>query len=120
MAKKKEHHGYYYVKNYSTKGEMAISHHVFETIATEAVKKIKGAKIYRGKPHSRGFNIYRPVNCEMKKNGKIELSVDVSLKKGVDVKTTCEKIKDEITGDLLLAVETVNVNVLINVANIGD
>lgn len=117
MAKE---HRYYYIKNYSNKGEMAISHHVFETIAMDAVKKVKGAKVYKGNPRSRGFNIYRPVTCEMKKNGKIELHVNVSLKKGVDVKATCEKIKDEITSDLLLAVETVSVNVLINVANIGD
>lgn len=115
----KNEHRYYYIKNYSTQGEMAISHHVFETIATEAVKRIKGASIYKGKANSR-VNIYRPVACEMKKNGKIELSVDVSIKKGADVKATCEKIKEEITNDLLLAVETINVNVLINVANIGD
>ncbi|MCQ2794613.1 MAG: alkaline shock response membrane anchor protein AmaP [Bacilli bacterium] len=114
----KNEHRYYYIKNYSNKGEMAISHHVFETIAVEAVKKVKGASVYKGKTSR--VNIYRPVSCEMKKNGKIELSVDVSLKKGVDVKTTCEKIKEEITNDLLLAVETINVNVSINVANIGD
>lgn len=118
MAKKE--HRYYFIKSYSTKGEMAISHHVFESIAMEAVKRIKGAKIYKGNPHSRGFNIYRPVTCEMKKNGKIDLNVNVSLKKGIDVKSTCEKIKEEITSDLMLAIETVNVNVSINVANIGE
>lgn len=118
MAKKE--HRYYFIKNYSNKGEMAISHHVFETIATNAVNKIKGAKVYKGNPHHSSRTIYRPVNCEMKKNGKIELSVDVSIKKGVDVKETCEKIKEEIVNDLLLAVETVSVNVSINVANIGE
>ena len=118
MAKKENK--YYYIKNYSTKGEMAISHHVFEEIATLAVKRIKDAKIYKGKPHTRGFNIYRPVTCEMKKNGKIELNVNVSLKKGADVKATCNKIKDEIVSDLALAIETASVNVIINVANIGE
>ena len=117
MAKKE--HRYYYIKNYSTKGEMAISHHVFETIAMEAVKRIKGAKIYKGNPHHTR-TIYRPVTCEMKKNGKIELNVNISLKKGANVKSTCEKIKEEIINDLLLAVETVSVNVNINVANIGE
>ncbi|MCQ2792313.1 MAG: Asp23/Gls24 family envelope stress response protein [Bacilli bacterium] len=109
---------YYIVKN-SNLGEMAISHRVFETIAINSVRQVKGAKIYKGDAKSRRY-LYRPVTCEMKKHGKIEINVDVSLKKGVDVKSTCQKIKEEIINNLLLAVETVSVNVLINVANIGD
>ncbi len=111
-------HRYYYIKDYSTKGEMAISHHVFESIATSAVNKIKGAKIYKGNPHA--HSIFHPVTCQIKKNGLIELTVNISLKKGIDLKSTCEKIKEEITNDLLLAVETVSVNVIINVANISE
>lgn len=117
MAEKK----YYRIKNYSNHGEMAISHKVFEEIALNAVENVKGAKIYHGRSNKvKGLNLYRPIVCEIKKDNEINLRVDISLKKGVDLKSTCEKIKEEINDAILLAVESVRVNTVINIAAIDD
>lgn len=109
---------YFNIKNYSTNGELAISRHVFETIASIAIKRVKEAKLYKGKEKGKTFGTYHPVTCSIRKDNRVEVKVDISVKKGANVKTTCEKIQDEISQSLMLACETVPFSVKINVAAI--
>lgn len=110
---------YYQIKNYSSTGEMAISRHAFENIALNTIKHIKGVKVYKGRQGAnKSVYLYRPIVCNMEKDGLIKLDVDITLKKGVKLKETCEKIQEEINNAILLAVETVKVKVNINVAQI--
>lgn len=114
MADKK----YFHIKNYSTNGELAINHHVFEAIALSAIKRVKGVKAYKGNSKQNAFTKYNPVTCLVRKDNKVEIKVDVVLKKGMNIKATCEKIQDEIAQSLMLACETVPFSVKINIASI--
>jgi len=111
--------GYYYIKNYSSNGEMAISRHVFEELALATVMKIDGVTPYTG-DGSKSKTIYKPVTADLQKNGKVSLNIDISISKKVDIKSTCIRIQEEVRNSLLAALETVPVNININVAAIED
>lgn len=114
MADKK----YFNIKNYSNNGEMAVHEHVFETIALEAIKRVKGVRPYKGNPKARAFNLYHPVNCTIKKDNRVEIKVDITINKGTNVTKACEEVKEEISESLVLACEVVPFNIKINVASI--
>jgi len=115
MADKKN---YFFVRNFSSNGDMAISRHVFEDIVINTIKKIKGVSPYRGDGAKKNFKLYHPVTCTMRRDNKVDINVDISIKKNVDVKAKCIEIQEEINNNLLLSCETVAFNVNINVANI--
>ncbi len=110
---------YFIIKNYSRNGEMAISRHVFEELALTTIMKIPGVTPYAGddkKNHS--INLYHPATATIKKDGRVYLNIDVSISKKVNIKDTCMKIQEEVRNALLTALETVPVNININVASI--
>lgn len=111
-------HSYFFIKNYSSNGDMAISRHVFEEIVLNTIKKIKGVTPFKGEGTKKNFNLYHPVTCSIRKDNRVDINVDVSVKKNIDVKSTCIKIQEEINNALMLSCETVAFNVNINVASI--
>jgi len=110
---------YYYIKNYSSNGEMAISRHVFEELALTTVMKIEGVTPYTG-DNAKSKTIYRPVIATLQKNGRVSLNIDISISRKVDIKATCIKIQEEVRNVLLAALETIPVNININVAAIDN
>lgn len=112
---------YFYVENYSNNGEMAISRSAFESIALFTLKRVKGVKPFKKiEKDKKGKNIYKPITCNIRRDGRVDLNVDISLKKNTDVRSTCLKIQEEIKSALLLAAETIPFNININVAGIED
>ena len=115
MAKSKD---FFFIKNYSSHGDMAINRHAFEDIALNVIKKIKGVKPFNGQGASKSFKMYRPIVCNITKDNKVDLNIDISIKKSIDIKSTCIKIQEEVNNALILSCETVPIKVNINVANI--
>mgnify|MGYP003329491014 CR=1 FL=1 len=109
---------YFYIKNYSKNGEMAVHVRVFEAIALDAIKRVKGVKPYQGNPKARAFNLYHPVNCSVRRDNQVEVKADISVAKGQNVKEVCERVKEEISQSLVLASEVIPFNIKINVAEI--
>lgn len=110
---------YFYITSASSEGTLAISKRVFYDITLNSIKRIKGVRPnqYSAKKKKKE-NKYFPISCSINKDNKINIEVDVSVKKGIDVKATCLKLKEEIESQILLMCETAPVNININVANI--
>ena len=108
--------GYIEINNYSKLGMMGISHRVFETIASNACKQINGVKIDTSKKIKVSIiEFSSPVRAIIKKNGRVEIKMDVILKKGVDVKDVTTKLEENIASQIQIICETVPFNIAINV-----
>ena len=100
---------YIYINQYDRGGELAISRKVFARIAEAAVShtSLKGSIKVKG-----------PVKAIFKKDGKVSISVHVSVKKGVKPTQVCEELQKEIARDLEVYVESVPFEVEISVDEI--
>lgn len=110
---------YVYIKNYSKNGEIGISRHVFEDLATEAVERIGGAKVSDKKSSRRRvFKLYNPIKVVFHDNGQVEILIDITLKKGVNAKQVCEAIQEEVAQSLLVYTESVPFDIHLKVKSI--
>ena len=107
---------YLYIKSYSKDGDIALSRHVFEDLANDAVERIAGVKIF-DKEYSkrRTFNMFNPVRVVFHKNGQVEIVIDITLKKGADKQKVVDAIKEEVELSLLAYTESVPFDININV-----
>ena len=113
--------GYVEINNYKKLGDMGISHRVFEHVATIACNQVNGVVSLGNnkKKKNSAIELFRPVHATIKKNGKVEIRLDVILQKGVDVKKVCQSIEDNVTNSLQMMCETVPFSVEINVRGIA-
>lgn len=109
---------YSYINNYSKNGSLAISRRVFETIAIKATNKISGASVSKRSKNSKDFNLHNPIAVEIDKNGKVNIKVEVSLKKGTDVHKVCMQIQEAIAQNMMLMCEIVPFNIVTKVVSI--
>lgn len=107
---------YFKIQNYKH-GEIAISRRVFEEIASEATERIKGASVSRSRINS--FRLTRPVQVSFKKNGQVEVSIQINLKSGENVADVCHRIQEEVSASLLAYCESVPFDIEIKVASIA-
>ena len=100
---------YIYINQYDRGGELAISRKVFARIAEAAVShtSLKGSLKVKG-----------PVKVVFKKDGKVSVSVHVSVKKGIKPTQACEELQKEIAHDLEVYVESIPFEVEISVDEI--
>lgn len=100
---------YIYINQYDRGGELAISRKVFARIAEAAVShtSLKGSIKVKG-----------PVKAIFRKDGKVSISVHVTVKKGVKPTQVCEELQKEIARDLEVYVESVPFEVEISVDEI--
>lgn len=111
--------GYVEINNYKNLGDMGISHRVFETIAMNACNEVNGASIdTRKKKKVMIIELSKPVHATIRKNGRVDIRLDVILKKGVDVKKVCMSIEDSVTSAIQMMCETVPFGIEINVNKI--
>lgn len=115
MAKNND---YFYIKNISSDGKLAISKNVFYDIISSAIKPFKDIRLNRNINKKKKGDRYSPITCRISRDNKINIDIDVAVKKGANVKALCLKLKEEIESEILLMCETVPVNVNVNVANI--
>ncbi len=81
---------YYYINNYKNQGDLAIGRHAFERIALIAANSVIGAQVpsQNKKKMNRLFSLEGPVKASFRKDGRIDLRIDVSISK------TAENIQD--------------------------
>ena len=109
---------YSYINNYTKNGSLAISRRVFETIAVIATNKINGAEVSKANKKSKDFNLYNPISVNIEKDGKVNIKIEVSLKKGTDVHKICMQIQERIAQHMELMCEIVPFNIITKVVSI--
>lgn len=113
---------FYYLTNYQQRGKMGISRKAFETIATIASNNLQSVKV---KGYSKEDKIARlntifsfparPCQASFKKNGRVDLRVDVEVGTGVrDITNICTKLQEEVATNVNMMCETVPVQVEIH------
>lgn len=107
---------YYCLNNYAQNGMMGISRRSFETIATMAANEVKGASVKMRK--SRFFTLEHPVKASFRKDGKVDLNLDVSLAKGSSVKDVCLEIQEAVASAVTMMCETIPFTIQIKVLSI--
>lgn len=107
---------YFKIKNYKN-GDLAISRRVFESIASEATDRVKGASVSRSRRNS--FYLTRPVQVAFCRNGQVEVSIQISLKSGENVSDVCRRIQEEVSSSLMAYCESVPFDIEIKVASIA-
>lgn len=98
-------------------GELAISRSVFEEIASETTNRVSGASVSKTK---KTFKLSRPVTVSFRKDGKVEVSISISLKKGLIAADICKAIQEEVASSLLAYCESIPFVIEIKVASIID
>lgn len=113
---------FYYLTNYQQRGKMGISRKAFETIATIASNNLQSVKV---KGYSKEDKIARlntifsfparPCQASFKKNGRVDLRVDVEIGTGVrDITNICTRLQEEVATNVNMMCETVPVEVEIH------
>ena len=99
----------------SKNGELAISRSVFESLATEATNRVSGAQVAKSK-----FKLSKPVQATFQGNGKVKVTISISLKKGSNANEICLKIQESVTSMLMAYTESVPFDVHINIVEISE
>ncbi len=108
---------YAYIQNYSKRGALGISRKVFEQIAYNATERVLGVKLDAKKQKS-PFRLVRPISVILHHNGQVDIRIEVTIKKGNDVKVVCENIQKEVRYSLEQMVEQAKVNITTKVLKI--
>ena len=111
---------YVYLKNMSQVGDIAISRRIFVDIATEATNRVIGASVAKTRTKSKLLvMLYHPVTVTFHQNGKVEIKIAITLKKGADANKICLAIQQEVAESLLAYTESIAFDVKIKVASIA-
>ena len=98
---------YIYINRYDKGGDLAISRKVFARLAEAAVghTSLKGS-----------VKVKQPVKVVFHKDGRVEVSVKVTIKKGVKLTEACSELQAEIAHALEVYTESVpfEVNILVD------
>jgi len=109
---------YVYIDNYSTKGKIAISPAVFNSLVESALENVPG--ISRSKKKSKknyDFVLSIPVKTKIH-HGIVHVSVYVDVIKNANLQEITRRIQDEINNILLLTTEQVPFDVQVKVMNL--
>lgn len=104
---------YYCLNTYAGNGTMGISRRAFETIANVAANEVEGATVTSRK--MRLFNIEHPVQASFRKDGKVELHIDVAIAKNASVKDVCLNIQEGVASAITMMCETVPFSIEVKV-----
>ena len=105
---------YIRINEHSTKGDLAISRKVLEKITDEAVNRVFGAEVAVAK----NVKIAEPTQISFKKDGTVNISVSILLKKGVNPQDVCVKIQQEVAHDLAIYTESIPFEIEISIADV--
>lgn len=113
---------YYYLNNYRNAGAMGISRNAFIKIATIACNNVTGASVsQRGKkrnPVNMIFDLASPVKAMFRRDGKVEIGLQVQISKQANVHETCLKIQQEVANAISMMCETVPFSVELKVVSL--
>ena len=114
---------YIQVQNYSKSGDLYISRKIFEKIAADAIKNVPGVLL---KPRSKApknrvsAHLSRPIRISFRKNGRVDVDIDISLIKGAKAEQVCLLIQEEVSNSLLAYTESVPFNINVKVVELED
>lgn len=104
---------YYYLSNPGRNGQIGISRKAFEDIATSAANSLHGVSV---EGRSGAFiKLTSPVRAVFHRDGKVEINISVSLRRGTDVHATCLKIQEAIAGAISMMTEAVPFSISVHV-----
>lgn len=107
---------YAYVNNYQKRGKIGISREVFKQIAFLVTNKVKGASVSGKK--SRLFDLYNPIQVFIRKDGHVDIKIDVAIKSKENLNSICEQIQTNVAQALEQYVEHVKTNIIVRVSSI--
>jgi len=97
---------YIYISKYDNSGDLGISHKVFARLAEAAVDHTSLKNTVKVK---------QPVKVVFKKDGRVEVAVNVTAKKGIKITEACVELQKEITHALEVYTESIPFEVAISV-----
>lgn len=104
---------YYKIQNLSKTGDIALSRKVFEQIALDAINRVSGASVSK-----KAKVKFSPVQVTFHNNGKVEVSLSISLSKSANINETCKKIQEEVASSLMAYCESIPYDIEIKVVSI--
>ena len=117
---------YIAINNHAGLGRIGISRHAIASIAATSLREIGGVSIYhhgkrRGREGTLGslFSLASGVHVVFTKDGKASIKMDVSLAKGANVPTVCEKIQETVATAITLMCDMVPFEVQVKVMRLG-
>ena len=108
---------YISVNNYSRLGRMGISRRAFETIAEKATNEVKFANVANKSSHR--FSLRGPVIVSFRKDGRVDIDIDVSIAEGAKVQEVCLEIQHNVANAIQMMCETVPFNIQVKVISIS-
>lgn len=100
----------------SKNGDLMISRAVFESIATAATNRVNGASVVKNK--HKVYRLSNPVQATFQKNGRVKITISISLDKGANANEICMKIQESVASALMAYTESVPFDVQINIVEI--
>lgn len=104
---------YYYLTAPQKRGKIGISRKAFEDIATLAANSLQGVSV-----EGRGGSFVKllsPAKAVFHRDGKVEINISVSLKRGTDVHATCLRIQEAIAKAITMMTEAVPFSISVHV-----
>ncbi|MBQ7994947.1 MAG: Asp23/Gls24 family envelope stress response protein [Bacilli bacterium] len=109
---------FYELNNYKKIGKMNISRRVFENIALITANHISNPEKEGGKSKKKIFRLSNPVQVYLRKGGKVDIHLDLTLKKGCNVAKVTEQVQEEVASSIQNMCEAVPFKVKIRVSAI--
>lgn len=98
----------------SKKGDLMISRQVFESLATEAVNRVKGVALAK-----KSFKLSKPVQAIFQRNGRVKIAISINVDKSANANDVCVKIEESVANILMAYTESVPFDVNINILEIA-
>ena len=109
---------YVFLDNYSKKGKLGISYHVFDQLVTSALMNIQGiAKSQKHLKKNQKVRLNRPVQTYIV-NDIVHVWIYVDLAKGSNIQKIVTDIQKEVYDSLVMITEQVPVNIQVKVESI--
>ncbi len=108
---------YLVLNNYSKSGEIRLSRKLFESIAEEAVSEVEMAKTSARK--NKGlFKTQGPAKVAFRKDGKVDISLDVSISREAPAQEICLKIQEQVANSIQMMCETVPFSIKVRIVSL--
>lgn len=109
---------YVYLDDYSKKGKLGISYHVFDQIVTSALTNVDGiSKSQKLIKRNQFIRLNRPVQTYIV-NDIVHVWIYIDLAKGKNIQEVTTSIQNEVYNSLVLITEQVPVNIQVKVESI--
>lgn len=109
---------YVYLDNYSKKGKLGISYHVFDQLVTSSLMNIQGiAKSQKHLKKNQKVRLNRPVQTYIKRD-IVHVWIYIDVVSNTSLQTIVSSIQEEVYNSLLLITEQVPVNIQVKVESI--